>query len=233
MSKSGCRCLAPRTVRLLKLLLMLPGEPLPTDLPYMPSVTNIGSILERMSSAATPPRFTHEFLKSNLGFKASNDRAFIKVLKQLGFVASDGTPTPRYNDYRGPAGKRALAVGLREGWAPLFLSDEGIHAKSGQDLLGVVKNTTGAGDAVAKKIASTFKALADRADWSGSTGSPPLAPEPDGVDSIAEERSEPIVGPSRSAGLRLHHDIHLHLPPTSDVGVYRAIFQALKSELLD
>jgi hypothetical protein len=80
----------------------------------------IPSILDRIRSAATPPRFTHEFLKSNLGFSSSNDRAVIKVLKQLGFLTSDGTPTPRYNDYRGPDGGRVLAEGLRDGWLRCF-----------------------------------------------------------------------------------------------------------------
>lgn len=207
---------------------------MPTDLPYMPSVTNIGPILDRIASAATPPRFTHEFLKANLGFGSSNDRAFIKVLKQLGFVGGDGTPTPRYNDYRGPAGKRALAAGLREGWAPLFMSDEGIQAKNGQDLLGVVKNTTGVGDAVAQKIASTFKALAERAEWASVSPAAPAAESIPAIEPVQEnfERQAATSG-SGGTGIRLHHDIHLHLPPTSDVGVYRAIFQALKSELLD
>jgi hypothetical protein len=35
-----------------------------------------------------------------------------------------------------------------------------------------------------------------------------------------------------AGALTLSHDIHLHLPPTSDVAVYRAIFQAMKSELM-
>jgi hypothetical protein len=214
---------------------LLERGPMPADLPYMPSVTNVGPILDRVISAATPPRFTHEFLKANLGFGSSNDRAFIKVLKQLGFIGPDGIPTPRYNEYRGPQGKRAIAAGLREGWAPLFLSDESIHSKSGQELLGVVKNTTGAGDAVAKKIASTFKALADRAEWSSrSTPTASVVEPTHAADEPEAEPSAPVPAAAAGSGsLRLHHDIHLHLPPTSDVGVYRAIFQAMKSELLD
>lgn len=115
--------------------------------------------------------------------------------------------------------------------APLFLSDEAIHTKSGTNLLGVVKNTTGAGDAVAQKIATTFKTLADKADWKAPT--PPGETEPTElplettVSTTAAVDVEGAIVP-----LRLHHDIHIHLPPTSDVGVYRAIFQAMRSELL-
>jgi hypothetical protein len=203
-----------------------------TELPYMPSVTNIPSIFEKIRSAATPPRFTHEFLKSNLGFKASNDRSVIKVLKQLGFLAEDGTPKERYNQYRGHAPGAALAAGLRAGWAPLFLSDERVYERSGSELLGIVTNATGSGDAVAQKIASTFKALADKADWTTPSGAA-AEPADDGApvehtSPVAESTSDVVV----SGAFRLHHDIHLHLPPTSDVGVYRAIFKAMKSELM-
>ncbi len=206
---------------------------MPAELPYMHSVTNLPAILDRIRAAATPPKFTHEFLKANLGFASSNDRSVIKVLRQLGFLSNDGTPTPRYNEFRGSAGGRALADGLREGWAPLFLSDEAIHKRSGDVLLGVVKNTTGTGDAVAKKIATTFKALAERAEW---TTSPVETTTVQPVADAGEPNAEvevPETQPAAPQSLRLHHDIHIHLPPTSDVGVYRAIFQAMKAELID
>lgn len=199
----------------------------------MPSVTNVSSILERIKGAGTPPRFTHDFLKSTLGFGASNDRAFVKVLKNLGFLSADGAPTQRYNDYKGPAGKGALAQGLREGWADLFMADQRIHEKSTSEVQSMVKTVTGSGDAVAQKIASTFKSLAEQADWTS-------APEAVTVPSVGLEAALPAQDGSGMtrvptngdvSTIRLHHDIHIHLPPTSDVSVYRAIFQALKSEL--
>lgn len=211
---------------------------MPVDLPYMPSVTNVPKIFDRIKEAATPPKFTNEFLKTNLGFASSNDRSVIKVLKALGFLSADGTPTAAYNDYRGSQSATALAAGVRKAYAPLFLSDENAHTKSGAELLGIVKNTSGAGDAVAQKIATTFKALADRADWSANPLVPPSSGNVSGAD--PEVGGAPGAAPSMRAGerepdgvgmFRLHHDIHLHLPPTSDVSVYRAIFQAMKSEL--
>ena len=207
------------------------------DLPYMPSVTNVPKILDRITEAATPPKFTHEFLKSNLGFGASNDRSVIKVLKAMGFLTADGTPTAAYNDYRGSGAKAALAQGVRKAYAPLFLSDERVHEKSGTDLISIVKNTSGAGDAVSKKIATTFKAFADRGDWSGgeapSSGQEDAASDPDNGESAPGGTQFPPPPSDPTDGVfRLHHDIHIHLPPTSDVSVYRAIFQAMKSELI-
>lgn len=204
---------------------------MPAELPYMPSVVNVAAILDRIRSAGTPPKFTHDFLKSSLGFGSSNDRAMIKVLRTLGFISADGTPTQRYNDYKGAQEGKALAAGLREGWAELFLADQRIFEKTTTEVQGIVKSVTGAGDAVAKKIASTFKTLSDKADWSGKGASTPPVHTPTDEkpprDEPAQEDEAPGVGL-----LRLHHDIHIHLPPTSDVSVYRAIFQALKAELM-
>lgn len=205
------------------------------DLPYMPSVTNVSKILDRIKEAATPPKFTHEFLKANLGFGASNDRSVIKVLKAMGFLTADGTPTAAYNEFRGTNSGAAIADGLRKAYSPLFLSDERVYAKSGAELQGLVKNASGAGDAVAKKIATTFRAFADRADWDASPTTPTSAEGDELVSDapIPDLASTPgVQAPTGPAAFRLHHDIHIHLPPTSDVSVYRAIFQAMKSELM-
>jgi hypothetical protein len=208
------------------------------DLAYMLSVTNVPKILEKIRSAATPPKFTNEFLKTNLGFGASNDRSVIRVLKAMGMLTADGTPTDLYNDFRGPEPGKALAKGLRKAYAPLFLSDERIYDKSGGELLGIVKNTSGAGDSVAQKISSTFKAFGTGADWTASGEAAPEVPspaesEPEPDREVRQPNPSSDSEPTEQAGVfRLHHDIHIHLPPTSDVSVYRAIFQAMKSELV-
>ena len=106
------------------------------DIPYMVSVTNLPAILDRMRGAGTPPKFTHEFLKTSLGFSSSNDRGVIKVLKALGFLTSDSAPTTRYNQFRSEATSgAALAAGLREGWSDIFLADQRAYEKSGTCLL--------------------------------------------------------------------------------------------------
>ena len=199
-----------------------------TDLPYMSAVGNVPSILEKIRGAGTPPKFTLEFLKTSLGFTASQDRSFPRILKQLGFLNADGTPLPRYNEYKSATtGGKALAQGLREGWAPIFLADQAAHSKTSAELKETFKSVTGQSDAVAKKMATTFKALASNADWS----------EPPAVEVEVEEKGSDEDGDGKARTTRrqsvsLHHDVHVHLPPTSDVSVYRAIFRALREELM-
>lgn len=210
---------------------------MPTEVPYMASITNVPAILEKIRTAGTPPKFTHEFLKSTLGFTGSNDRGVIKVLRQMGFLSADSVPTPRYNEYRGDQPGKAIAVGLREGWPDFFLADEKIYERSNAQIQGIAKSLTGAGDAVAQKIASTFKAFSDKADWSAVAT--PQERSGDAGDTNQEsgggtgDEQRRGNGNGVAAGLfELHHDIHIHLPPTNDVSVYRAIFQAIKAELM-
>ncbi len=66
---------------------------MPDEPPCMLTVGNLDAILEKIE-------FTHDLLKTILGFTASRDRAVIRVLRQLGFLNSNRQPTNRYNEFR-------------------------------------------------------------------------------------------------------------------------------------
>jgi hypothetical protein len=200
---------------------------MPAEFPYMNSIGSIPTILGRIKEAGAPPRFTHEFLRTSLGFTSSNDRSIISILRQLGFLTSDGAPTDRYHEFRGNFGGKALAAGLREGWSDLFLADQNAHTKTATQLQSLFKSVSGKSESVAKKMALTFKALTDQADWSASANSPAVA--------ITDDDAPPPLDNTpreQLPSMTLHQDVHVHLPATSDVAVYRAIFRALKDELL-
>ena len=206
------------------------------DFPYTLAYSRLPDIFASIETAGTPPKFNNEFLKSSLGYSSSNDRAIISILKALGFITSGGEPTQRYNDFKGHDGGRAVAAGLREGWAQLFLADREIYKRPVGDIQKRVITITGANDTLANRVASTFAKLCEIADWSGSE--PTKQDEPKDVDAAGangqavEDGGAGRAGQATGAGsLQLHHDIHIHLPATSDATVYRAIFQAIKSEL--
>lgn len=199
---------------------------MPADFPYMNSVGGIPTIFTRIREAGAPPRFTHEFLRASLGFTSSNDRSIISILRQLGFLTSDGTPTDRYHEFRGQSGGRALAEGLREGWSDLFLADQHANDKTATQLQSLFKSVSGKSESVAKKMATTFKALSDQADWSVRTSE--ILPS----NGDEENLIQPSVPQTTTPAMSLHQDVHVHLPATSDVAVYRAIFRALKDELI-
>jgi hypothetical protein len=202
---------------------------MPAEFPYLYSIKNLPDILARVKQAGTPPRFTNEFLQASLGFQSSADRPVIAVFKKLGFLTDDGTPTARYNEFRDATKSgQAMAAGLREGWSQIFLADQRAHEKSATQLKELFKNVSGKADAVAEKMASTFKALAAVANWTAEAA--PEASAPAAAAAIPEASPRSPVRQQTSIGL--HHDVHIHLPPTSDVAVYTAIFRALREELL-
>lgn len=206
--------------------------------PYMQSIKNVPAIFSRIKEAGTPPKFTHEFLKTSLGFTSSSDRNVVAVLKAMGFIMDDGTPTDRYNQYRGVESKVAIADGLREGWSDIFLADQKIHTKSQEQAREIFKSVTGKGETVAEKMASTFRALASLGDFNAEPSKPitSIEPETELEQSNTARRSTTNEGNTVSSGvgvLTLRHDVHVHLPSTSDVAVYKAIFRAIKDELAD
>ena len=209
-----------------------------TDFPSTQAWTRLPDIFKSISTAGTPPKFTNEFLKNTLGFASSNDRSIIAILRKLAFITASGEPTQRYNDFKGHEGGRAIAAGLREGWADLFMADQEIHKRQVNDIQKRVSSLTGATEVVTYRVANTFAKLCEIADWSGAAASDEN-PAPEGSKEpkvVSQDQGAEINGNRAPAGanggIQLHHDIHLHLPATSDPAVYRAIFQAIKSELV-
>jgi hypothetical protein len=204
---------------------------MPTEITYMNTSGNIATIFTKIRSAGAPPKFTHEFLKNNLGFTSSNDRGVIKILRELRFIDESSIPMARYHEYRDASKSgRAMAAGLREGWSDLFLSDEAAHERPVSELKPMFQSITGKGEAVALKMASTFKALCNLADFSTVEVSAQPLPQ---AEQEPSPESKPAAAAKEARLLGLHQDVHVHLPPTTDVAIYTAIFRALREELLD
>ena len=87
---------------------------------YTVKPNSISAYFEAMLNAEAPERFTQTFLE-NLEFKSTNDRLLIKILKDLGFVDTDGVPIDRYFDFLDRSrSERVVAEGIREAYAELF-----------------------------------------------------------------------------------------------------------------
>jgi hypothetical protein len=200
---------------------------------YLNSAKNVGEIFAAIKGAGVPDRFTHEFLKQ-LGFSSSNDRSVIAVMKALRFLDDNSAPTDRYKRFRDPAISEAvMAEALRDAYADLFTVNQKANEQSSTALVGAFKRLTGKGDAVAKKMATTFKTLAGLADWSAASVAAQPIDEAEALESqrTTEERTRPDGSLLPATFPGLHHDIHLHLPESTNVKVYDAIFRSLREHL--
>jgi hypothetical protein len=203
---------------------------------YLYTANTLPKILEAVQRAQVPSKFTNPFLQA-LGFKSTNDRAFINVWKGLGFLDSNSTPTESYRQFRDKAiAKAVLARQIKLAYRGLFEVDENAQSMSMEAIKGKLATLTGKDETVINKMAGTFKALCKEADFTasakGESETQPTADSPAGaaevvVESPALDQVEP-----RLRELAFSHTIYINLPATRDVAVYDAIFKSIREHLL-
>lgn len=211
-------------------------------LPYMASPGLIPKILGKVQEARRPERFTQDFLETKLGFSGGSARAIIPLLKRMGFIASDGSPTRLYDQFRNSDTQGgAMSQAIRNCYHELFERNEYAHELSKDKLIGLVTEITGASkdDSTTKFTVSTFSTLKDFADFEAE-------PEQEREDAARTEQraaslSVPEDQPRRHApppplpddvNLAVSYTINLNLPETTNPEVFNAIFRALKENLL-
>lgn len=209
----------------------------------------IPAYFDAIINAQPPERFSQRFLEG-LGFKSSNDRLVIGVLKDLGFLDVDGKPTERYFRYldRGQS-ERVLAEGIRDAYSDLFAVRSNAQEFSVDEAKDKLR-TLYAGkksDTTIGRIASTFAALCEIADFSDARPSlRPAIDEQPAKKSVSRDPAEPEepverelksgagqqrdeTGPIGFGSLQYH--VNIVLPESRDQAVYDAIFKALRDHL--
>lgn len=92
------------------------------------------------------------------------------------------------------------------------------------------------GDRVIESMAKTFRVLCDYADWTdvAANKQPDATPMQPNLGVPEETHSSDVKSNSSShtAQLGLHYNIQIHLPETTNMAVYDAIFQSLKKHLM-
>lgn len=204
------------------------------SIPFVQAYGNITKALDRIQAAATPPRFTQDFLGTKLDLTGGSAKPLIPFLKRLGFLGSDGAPTDIYKKFRNPTERgRAAAAALKAGFRALYEVNEYIHDAADKDLKGVVVQVTGSEptSSTVKAILGSFKAVRAFAKFDGDEQ---LDEQVD-----AAERDAPFEKHDGSTSVRtsgaeigLSYTINLNLPATSDIAVFDAIFKSLKEHLL-
>lgn len=197
-----------------------------TDYPYMISNNKIAPIINKIQQAARPAKFTQEVLK-NLGFTSTNDRAFIPLAKRLGFLADDGTPTALYDQLKDKTTtKTILASQIKALYSELYAINVEIHKAPEAEIKGAISRVTGKDEDGVNRIYNTFKTLCNNADFSGNVAVEETVKEDFPENDVPLTSSLPITTP------QFHYNIQIHLPATTDISVYNAIFKSLKDNLL-
>ncbi len=164
--------------------------------------------------------------------------AMIPLLKRLGMLASDGTPTPLYDQFRNADTQAsAMSRAIKAAYAELYDRNEYAHDLTKDKLVNLITEITGAAkdDATTRLIVSTFEGLKKFADFDASEppqkadDKPPAEPDRSRSlvdDSIRKQASDDHVG------FNVSYTINLNLPETTNPEVFNAIFRALRENLL-
>jgi hypothetical protein len=186
------------------------------------------ALFSKIASAKVPDKFTHSFLQQTIGLKGVNDRAFIPLLRTLGFLDPSGTPTPAYRKLKNSAtAKVVLAIAVRAAYAPLFEANEQTHKLPPDKLKGLIAQVAGTDEDMTARIASTFNALAKLADFVGAAPeSDSDAPKKEQLDEKAIERQKEHARGAIKP--EFHYNIQIHLPSNATEEAYLNIFNALR-----
>jgi len=200
-----------------------------TEYPYMISNNKITTIISGLQAAAKPAKFTLEFLR-NIGFSSTNDRAIVPLFKKLGFLTDDSIPTVYYDQLRDRTTyKRILANRIRDLYSELFTINTQIYRDTEQNIKGAISRVTGSDETGVNRVYNTFKALCALADFEQEViteAEPTSTPE-----MVIPETVHPVSTPATKK-TEFHYNFQIHLPATTDISVYNAIFKSLKDNLL-
>jgi Family of unknown function (DUF5343) len=221
---------------------------LPDSYTHKPSA--IPEYFEAILKAQAPDRFSQKFLEQ-LGYKSTNDRLFIGILKDLGFLDTDGVPTERYYRFHDRSqSKKVIAEGIREAYSGLFAVNQTANELSVEEVNNKLR-TLYAGsktDPVISRIARTFTALCEFADFEGSgVVQPTTKTESKGSNNAANKESSTSQDEATSSSSpldqrransssqvsldSLQYHINIVLPESRDQAVYDAIFKSLRDHL--
>lgn len=199
---------------------------------YTQAYAKLGEFFGKIRDGQAPDQFSTQLLK-DLGYKSNNHRAYIPILKSLGFLTPDGKPTSRYNDYRDHSrSKGIMADAIREAYSDIFLIKEHPTTSDKATIEGKFKSYHNASANVSKIMTNTFYALLALADLKSTSTS---APSTSAINTETTDSSnteiDVTIPASNSQAPGLHYNIQVHLPATKDIEVYNAIFKSLREHL--
>jgi len=198
------------------------------DFPYTTVPGKIKPLLAKIREVGVPQKVTVQWLKS-VGFTSSNDASLIGVLKYIGLTDSSGVPTSKWGQYRGANHKKVLGNGIREGYADLFAVYPDANHRTQGDLEHVFSTSSSGGKQVISKIVSTFKSLAEQAEFS------PVSEQTDlhmSTGPLHTPAAQAAAGAGRdTGGPALHIDIQIHISPEASADQIDQIFASMGKHL--
>ena len=203
-------------------------------LPYSSVPSAFKKALDGIIAAERPEKFSSDFMSTILKVSGGSARQIPPMLKKMGFLTSEASPTDLYSKFKSDSARGQSALdGLKNAYGELFRRNDFIHRADDNTVKDLIVEITGLkkNDRVISMIFQSFEAIRGFADKSSSPSAERdfIPAAVDDFQDISQDRFSQGV----SAGkLGLSYNINVVLPETENIAVFNAIFRSLRENLL-
>lgn len=197
---------------------------------YSTVPNKVRTFIEQIPSTGVPSKVSFTELTAR-GFKSSNDRTVIPVLKAIGLIDGSGMPTENWQAYRNRATNKALMAALiRNTYGDLFGMYPDADRRSDQEIKNFFGTRSKAGDRAIQYAVATFRALSSLADFSVDTVA--TAEEPHSAASVTAKSAKPAAS-SHSITMQpsVTINIGIQIPEQADSKMIDQIFKSMAVHL--
>lgn len=204
------------------------------EFPYTANTGKLREFLSTIRNIGIPPNGATQDWFQQIGFKSSNDRPILRVMRFINFIDSSSKPTDLWRQYRTEQHKKILAQGIVQGYNELFQIYPDANKRSNKELNDFFTSKSSAGKQAIEKTIQTFKALCELAEFNGENIVDTTSNTDINTDQISgkDETSLRVMRPTKDSGITININIQLTLPDTTDPKVYDNFFAAMKNHLI-
>ena len=190
-----------------------------SEYPHAHVSSKLKDFIDKIPSTGIPEKVTYSELTAR-GFKSTNDRSILGVLKYLHLVDAEGIPTENWNLYQNKSSNKILLGTLiRSAYSDLFAMYPEAQARTDEEIRNFVASKTKVGEDTVARIVTTFKTLCEMADFTaadpqantkGQRQEQTLGEVNDPVQAREASVKSPAFVQSSIAPVNVN--IHIHLP---------------------
>ncbi len=203
--------------------------------------SKLKDFIDKIPSTGIPEKVTYNELTAR-GFKSTNDRSILGVLKCLHFVDAEGIPTENWNSYRNKSSnKTLLGTLIRSAYSELFAMYPEAQARTDEEIRNFIASKTKVGEDTVTRIVTTFKTLCEMADFTAADSQANTKEQELHQEQTLDEASDPVQAREASARnpalvqssmVPVNVNIHIHLPE-GDVQLARSLIKDVARYILE
>lgn len=200
------------------------------NLPYTASPGSVKSVMDAIVKAERPDKLSNTYMETVFGLSGGGARSVPPILKKMGFLQSDGSPTDLYSKFKTDSGRsQATLTGLKQAFPEIFRKNEVAHRANDDQLRDIIVEITGLkkADPVLRHIQNTFSIIKAYISDNGVNLTSMPNREPETPSAKPNDDGSELIG-----RIGLAYQINIVLPESQDPVVYDTIFRSLKRNLL-